>query len=110
MPQTPSLAFWNDAIAIIGVMVLCGMVPGSAVMDQGGGLVTPPSTYDAERVTPAQAQERIAKGEDLLFVDVRPKESYDVAHVKGAISSPWKDLPTGHAMLPKERLLLLYCT
>jgi rhodanese-related sulfurtransferase len=50
------------------------------------------------------------KGENVLFVDVRSKASYDVEHIAGAVSHPWATLPQTQSQLPKDRTLLLYCT
>lgn len=62
------------------------------------------------RLTPLEAQAREQAGESLLVVDIRPVEAFRDEHVLGAVNAPWKDLPEGHAMLPRDRLLLLYCT
>lgn len=106
-PQ-PSLT--STTIAVWAVLGLCALSPGSMPTTSVGATGMHVSDYDPERVTPQQAKERRAKGEDLLLVDVRPFESYKLEHITGAISSPWRDLPDGHQQLPKERLMLLYCT
>lgn len=68
------------------------------------------SAWTPLRLTPAEAAARRQAGEDIVIVDVRPVEAYRDEHVTGALNAPWKDLPTGHALLPRDRLLLLYCT
>lgn len=89
-------------------------LPGVVTPTAGGtGAASPaPATtaWEAPRVTAAEAQAMRARGEDFLIVDVRPQESYDLEHVEGAVNAPWITLAQGHAQLPKERLLLLYCT
>lgn len=69
-----------------------------------------PSGYNPTRITPDEVRARQTAGTDLLVVDVRPVEAYNDEHVTGAINAPWKDLPHGFAQLPKDRLLVLYCT
>lgn len=68
------------------------------------------TAYEAPRMTPEEAQAAIARGEAIVFVDVRFKENYTLERIAGAVSAPWGELEAGHAMLPKEKLLLLYCT
>jgi hypothetical protein len=63
----------------------------------------------ARRITAAEAKEALAKGEAVL-VDVRAKESYDIEHAQGAISLPLSDIPTRSSELPKDKLIVTYCT
>lgn len=106
----PQPSMTSTAIALWAVLGLCALSPGSMPTSSVGASAMHVSDYDPERITPDEAKARRAKGEDMLLVDVRPLESYKLEHIAGAISSPWRDLPEGHALLPKERLLLLYCT
>ena len=43
------------------------------------------------------------------IIDVRPKDSYDQAHIKGAVSIPETDVPTRLGELPKDKLIVTYC-
>jgi 3-mercaptopyruvate sulfurtransferase SseA len=63
----------------------------------------------ARRISPAEARQAVAKGEAVL-VDVRAKESYDREHAKGAISIPLSDLASRMGELPKDKLVITYCT
>jgi 3-mercaptopyruvate sulfurtransferase SseA len=70
----------------------------------------PASTlYEAPRVTAEQAKARMAQ-EPVVVVDVRGAAAYQLEHVAGAINIPWADLEKGYQQLPKDRLILLYCT
>lgn len=64
------------------------------------------AAYVPTRVTMDEVKAR----PDLLVVDVRAADVFALEHAAGAVNMPWKDLPTGYAQLPKDRLLLLYCT
>jgi len=63
----------------------------------------------ARRISADEAKKAVAKGEAVL-VDVRPKESYDIDHAQGAISLPLSDLGTRAGELPKDKLVITYCT
>jgi len=91
-PQTPSQA--------------PGLTP------QAAAPATPPaaSTQDtAPRIPAAEARQALAKGEAVL-VDVRPKAAYDASHAAGAISLPLSDLGSRAGELPKDKLVITYCT
>jgi rhodanese-related sulfurtransferase len=49
-----------------------------------------------------------------LFVDARGRESYQRLHIPGAVNMPFDpfadDMPKKAATLPKDRLLVLYCS
>lgn len=101
------------AVSLWAIVLLGAISPGSVPQD--GPLAMGPddyhqSTYDPPRITPAEAQARMAHGERIVLVDVRPTEAYKHEHIDGAISAPWRDLSKGFGLLPRDRLLLLYCT
>ena len=63
----------------------------------------------ARRISGEEARQAVAKGEAVL-VDVRSKDAYEAGHAKGAISLPLSDLPSRAGELPKDKLLITYCT
>ena len=73
---------------------------------------TPQVPYTQEtapRISAAEARQALAKGEAVL-VDVRPKESYDTSHAQGALSIPLSDIGSRAGELPKNKLIITYCT
>lgn len=76
---------------------------------QGTARPQPKSPDDVERLTAAQTQEALAAGTAVL-VDTRDPGSYDTEHAKGAVSYFRVETgPTG-ATLPREKLVITYCT
>lgn len=67
------------------------------------------SEGEARRITVADARQALAKNEAVL-VDVRPKEAYDAEHAQGALLLPLGEIPTRAAELPKDKLIITYCT
>jgi 3-mercaptopyruvate sulfurtransferase SseA len=67
------------------------------------------SQESARRIGAAEARQALAKGEAVL-VDVRPKEAYDAEHAKGAIVIPLGEVTARAGELPKDKLIITYCT
>ena len=63
----------------------------------------------ARRITAADARQALAKGEAVL-VDVRNKEAYDYEHAQGAVTIPLGDIVARAGELPKDKLVITYCT
>lgn len=64
---------------------------------------------DVARVTPGEAH-AAANADQAVIVDVRDRQSYDQAHIAGAISLPENELPARMGELPQDRQILTYCT
>jgi 3-mercaptopyruvate sulfurtransferase SseA len=62
----------------------------------------------ARRITREEAI-KLIKAKTAVFVDVRSKESYDQAHIAGAISIPLGDVITRARELPPRKLIITYC-
>jgi 3-mercaptopyruvate sulfurtransferase SseA len=63
----------------------------------------------ARRISGKEALQAVAKG-DAVLVDVRAKDAYEAGHAKGAISLPLTELPSRADELPKDKLVITYCT
>ena len=70
---------------------------------------SPPRPTEARRGTLADAREALAKGTAVL-VDVRGAESYAAEHAKGALSIPLNEIAARASELPKDKLIITYCT
>lgn len=46
---------------------------------------------------------------DLILIDVRPREEYEFAHIPGAISIPMQELEQHLSRLPRNRKIVAYC-
>ncbi|WP_407653423.1 ArsR/SmtB family transcription factor [Brevibacillus ruminantium] len=61
-----------------------------------------------EPVALEELMERMEKGE-VLLVDVRPREEYEIGHIPGAISVPVEELEKHLAALPADKEIVAYC-
>src|SRR5262245_40743111 len=66
------------------------------------------SLETARRITREEAIKMVAAGK-AVYVDVRPKDQFDMEHIKGAISLPLQDLSIKMGDLPKDKFLITYC-
>ncbi len=65
---------------------------------------------DYERVTIDELKGLLDNKADVLVVDVRAKDSYDIGHIPGAISMPLPDgINARHGELPKDKTIIFYC-
>jgi len=62
------------------------------------------------RISPAELQERLAAGEDLLIVDLRGGQEEEPAHIPGAIRLSPEDLATKTNEIPRDREIILFCS
>lgn len=68
-----------------------------------------PRLAEARRIPATEALEALAKGTAVL-VDVRGAESYASEHAKGALSIPVHEIAARASELPKDKLIITYCT
>jgi hypothetical protein len=61
------------------------------------------------RITPAEAREAVDKGKAII-IDVRGEASYDAGHVKGARLIPVNDIGTRASELPRDKMIITYCS
>lgn len=72
-------------------------------------LLEPAPRPEARRITSEEARDAVAKGTAVL-VDVRGAESYKEEHAKGALSIPVHEVAARASELPKDKLIITYCT
>ena len=73
---------------------LCGVKPHEGASDQ---------------ITARELADRLARGEDLVLVDVREPHELAIARFPNALHVPLRTVPARAGELPRERLLVLTC-
>ena len=66
------------------------------------------SLASARRITREDAIKMVA-AKKAVYVDVRPKDQYDIEHIKGAINIPLGDVVAKMKELPKDKFIVTYC-
>lgn len=71
---------------------------------------TRPSPSDMiPRITVEELLQVMESSADILVIDTRDKEQYDVDHITGAISVPLSVILEGEWTPPADKALILYC-
>ena len=71
-------------------------------------LSSEPPLEAAKRI-PRDEAIKMVKEHKAVWIDVRPRDAYDQAHITGAISIPLAELPEKMKDLPKNKFLITYC-
>ena len=75
--------------------------------------VAPPPSEESKASVPRIAVEDLRekmKAGQVTVVDVRPAESYQAAHIEGAINIPMASIESELSLLPKNKQIITYCT
>jgi predicted sulfurtransferase len=102
------------AIALLGVGVLtaCNSAEwrNAKTSSVAPAQTAPPQPADgARRVTVDDLKDLLARNEAVV-IDVRNQASYDVGHVRGAKLIPEAEVVNHLDQLPKDKLIVTYCS
>lgn len=73
------------------------------------GVLPAGAQEEARRIPVDEARKALAQGTAVL-VDVRAAEVYQAEHAKGALSIPLTEIAARAEELPKDKLIITYCT
>ena len=85
-----------------------GMQPSPQVTQATPIPVAQAPLESARRITREEAI-KLVKTKKAVYVDVRPKDQYDLGHIKGAISIPLGDILTRVREIPPKTFIITYC-
>ena len=74
-----------------------------------GSPAAPAPNDSVRRVTTTELQNLLASNEAFV-VDVRNEASYNAGHIRGAKLIPEADIPNHLGELPKNKLIVTYCS
>jgi rhodanese-related sulfurtransferase len=60
-------------------------------------------------ITPAQLAERLARGEELVLIDVREPHEWDAGHLDQALHVPLQQVPKRLDEMPRDKELVMIC-
>jgi hypothetical protein len=88
-------------------------VPDSTSIQASEPVQEPPTrpgpTELIPRITIEELLQKMDSNANILVIDTRDKEKYDVDHIKGAISAPVATITEGGWTPPSDKELILYC-
>jgi predicted sulfurtransferase len=100
------------AVGMLGLLVLtaCNSAEQSKTSPLAAGSPATKTPADGvRRVTVTELKDLLAKNAAVV-IDVRNQASYDAAHIKGAKLIPEADVLKHIDELPKDKLIVTYCS
>jgi predicted sulfurtransferase len=98
------------AVAVVGVAVFAACNSREAINSRTLGASGAPTPADGvRRITVADLQSMVNKNE-VFIVDVRNEDAYNLAHIRGARLIPLSDIEKRSGELPKDKLIVTYCS
>jgi predicted sulfurtransferase len=106
------LLFYVLALTLLGAAAQTGCNSAEQKNKNGPTASVSPAASapdGARRVTTTELQDLLAKNQAFV-VDVRNEASYNSGHIHGAKLIPEADLPNHLSELPKDKLIVTYCS
>ncbi len=106
------LSFFAIGLFGLGVLTACNSAEKSArtsAVAPTPPATAPPPADGARRVTTAELKDLLDKNEAVV-IDVRNEASYNAAHIKGAKLIPEAEVVKRVDELPKDKLIVTYCS
>jgi len=99
-------------IVAVAVLAACHSRDGSGKGVTNSSAAVPQGTVEGDgvrRVTPAQAHEAFDNGVAVI-IDMRGEEQYKSEHIKGSINIPLGQLDARMGELPRNKMIITYCS
>lgn len=106
------LIIYFVAIGVLGLSVMTACNSADKTSPKGSSLAkSPAATYPdgIRRITVLELQDMLARNEAVV-VDVRTEDAYKTAHIKGAKLIPVGEILNHTGELPKNKLIVTYCS
>jgi len=107
------LAFMFVTVVAVGAVAACKLQgPKQEGIDQLLATVRAEGAKHPDqvnRISIADLKTAIAKGQ-VVVVDVRGQSAYDAGHIKGSIMIAGNEIGSRIADLPKDKLIVTYCS
>jgi len=97
------------AVIGLGVLTACNSAEWRNAKTSAPAQTGTPFPDGARRVTSAELKSLLDKDEAVV-IDVRNEASYDVGHIRGAKLIPEAEVVNHIAELPKDKLIVTYCS
>ncbi len=97
--------------AVLGLLA-CNSVErqlSSAAPVNPSSSASSPQKADARRITTVELKGLMDKGQAFV-VDVRTEASFKAGHVKGAVLIPHKEVAARIKELPRDKMIVTYCS
>ncbi len=108
-------------ISVLGVLIACQSSAAPTSIKPIATNTPPPAAANqtdshdhnadenAARISLADAKKAFDEG-NVLFVDTRYADAYELEHVKGAINIPANEFDARYSEVPKGKKIIAYCS
>jgi 3-mercaptopyruvate sulfurtransferase SseA len=100
-------------LVAIGALVACNSNETPLAQAPKAGATpqqpSPPPADNARRITVAELHDLYQKN-NVLIIDTRPDSAYKDEHIKGSISMPTGTVLSRVDELPRDKMIVAYCT
>jgi 3-mercaptopyruvate sulfurtransferase SseA len=106
----PVISFF--AMGVLGLAVMTACNSADKTTTKSPSAATTPSTAHPDgvrRITVAELKDLLARNEAVV-IDVRTEDAYRVAHIQGAKLIPAGEILNHTDQLPKNKLIVTYCS
>jgi 3-mercaptopyruvate sulfurtransferase SseA len=110
------LFFLLSAAAVLAVLMLAGCnsqdMKGNVASSSSQPVTTPAQNVSSDgvrRITTVELRDALDKG-TAIVIDTRPLESYKQNHIKGSISVPLDQVANRITELPRDKMIVAYCS
>ena len=101
-PDCPVCGTHPTVTKLIDYEQFCGIRPEPAAQTTGAGV-------NEWETTPVELKMRLDAGDDVLILDVREPNEYQINRIPGSVLIPLGELPRRYAELPKDRDVVAHC-
>jgi adenylyltransferase/sulfurtransferase len=102
-PDCPVCGTHPTVRALIDYEQFCGMRPAAQPAATGG------TGMPIEEISPRELKARLDKGDDLIVLDVREPQEYQINRIPGSVLIPLGELPTRFGELDADREIIAQC-
>ena len=97
------------AVLLIAALTVClaGVKSRANPLPHAPAYVT--QNDGVRRITPAELKEAQSKGA-VVLIDVRSEPVYKTGHIKGALSIPLDEFTARLKELPRDKMIVTYCS
>ena len=100
-------------IAILGTvaLLLAGAIGCSSGQPAQSAKAGPEPNFstDSPYVSIEELKQELDRGANMIILDARPKQDYDMDHIAGAISMPFFEVEQRYEELPGDTWIVTYC-
>ena len=107
------ISFCAVAVMALAVLTACNSAELKSARSSPGLPASAPATQTpndgVRRITVAELKDLLAKNEAVV-IDVRNQASYDIGHIRGARLIPEAEVADHSDELPRNKLIVTYCS